>query len=257
MPKNTFVSIRNPNLGTRTERSLISRLSTTLILHTWHYRLYDPHRKKVGDAVTHPYVKFDDYDSYTLLMMPTATDVAKFLKSGVRLGDHHIALVIESGVFSKKQLCENWRADFDNNGMTRGLRRPLGHVARQYVEAGQKDCEGMVIKDAGFYYLWHRGLHMLGGKEAMDAGIYLKRPSHEADICARLSVRAGYRAAVRLPPASSTTPFSPLQDTIPAAMTPGRRKYPVISRLGWVRSVPLLLVPGHAPPQRLRNIVHL
>lgn len=57
--------------------------------------------------------------------------------------------------------------------MVRGLRVPLGHAAKAYKKAGDVDIDGNVLEaeDEGWYYLWHRGLHMLGGQESLNAGI--------------------------------------------------------------------------------------
>lgn len=146
--------------------------------NTDRYALYDPEQENVGDAIDHPHIKFDEYDSYTLFMVADVQTSKLIPQIGVRLHDMHVAIVIESGEFSKKQLNEYWRAEFDANGMTRGLRNPLGHAAKAYKKEGDVDIEGHILKaeDKGWYYLWHRGLHMLGGTGGFERGRLLKTP---------------------------------------------------------------------------------
>lgn len=94
-------------------------------------------------------------------------------------------------------------------GMTRGLRVPLGHAAKVFKDVGQKDVAGNILGEGeqGYYYLWHKGLHLLCGKEGLDAGVYLKRPSLETPICEGLGWKKSGRAVIQLPtghPADST-----------------------------------------------------
>ena len=85
--------------------------------------------------------------------------------------------------------------------MVRGLRVPLGNAAKQYKRAGDQDLDGNVLKkeDEGWYYMWYRGLHLLCGKEGLDAKIYLKRPAFETIRCAGLGWKKGYRAVIQRP----------------------------------------------------------
>ena len=48
---------------------------------------------------------------YTLFMIPTAVEAKGIPVVGVRLNDRHVAIVLESGLFSKKQLNNNWKAE--------------------------------------------------------------------------------------------------------------------------------------------------
>ncbi len=93
--------------------------------------------------------------------LPNTLD--EYCQPCLRLDDMHIAIVLKSGDFSKKQLNTNWRAEFDMNGMPRGSRNPLGHAAKVYKKAGDVDIYGDVLQDfdEGWFYLWHCGLHML------------------------------------------------------------------------------------------------
>lgn len=127
---------------------------------------------------------FADYDEYTLFMLPAVQDIEQIPTRGVRLDDQHIAIVLESSEFSKKQLTTNWQGEFDKNGMTRASRVPLGHAAKAYKNVGDRDIDGKVLREGeeGWYYLWHRGLQMLGGQESLDANIYRQRPSFEKDL---------------------------------------------------------------------------
>lgn len=49
---------------------------------------------------------------------------------------------------------------------------PLGIAAKVYVNVGKTDLIGKVIENGeeGWYYFWWRGVHLLCGKEGMDAG---------------------------------------------------------------------------------------
>ena len=85
--------------------------------------------------------------------------------------------------------------------MTRGLRVPLGHAAKVFKNVGDKDLEGNVlgVGEEGYYYLWHKGLHLLCGKEGLDGGVYTKRPAFEEPICEGLGWKKSTRALVQLP----------------------------------------------------------
>lgn len=173
-----------------------------LKFNTTRYALYNPGLKNVGEHVEHSHVKFDDYNSYTLFMIPDVRYFKEIPTEGVRLDDMHVAILIDSGKFSKKQLNENWRAEFDGNGMVRGMRVPLGHAAKKYKKAGDVDIDGNVLeeKDQGWYYLWHRGLHMLGGQESLDARVHKKRPSFERDLCNGTTFKKSFPAVLQYPP---------------------------------------------------------
>lgn len=71
---------------------------------TTSYPLYNLALKNVGQHVEHPHVKFDDYNSYSLFMIPNVKLVKDIPTTGVRLDDLHVASIIDSGAFTKKQL---------------------------------------------------------------------------------------------------------------------------------------------------------
>lgn len=76
-----------------------------------------PTSQKQTHAGAH--TNFSHYDSYTLFNIPTVTDANLIPTQGVRLSGFHVVIVLESGLFFKKQLNTNWKAEFDQNGMTR------------------------------------------------------------------------------------------------------------------------------------------
>ena len=162
------------------------------------YPLYDPQTKEVGEHIVGAHTSFKQYDNHTLFVLP-GVDVEDVPTRGVRLDDNTVALVI--GKCSKKALNENWKAEFDMAGMTRGLRVPLGHAAKVFKNVGDKDLEGHILSEGeeGYYYLWHKGLHLLCGKEGLDGGIYKKRPAFEEPICAGLGWKKSARALIQLP----------------------------------------------------------
>ena len=135
-------------------------------------------------------------------MIPDVKSVKEIPTEGGRLDDLHVAIVIDSGALSKKQLNQYWKAEFDVNGMVRGLRVPLGHAAKAYKKAGDVDIYGNILEteDEGWYYLWHKGLHMLGGQESLDAGIYKKRPAFEEDLCTGTTFKKAFPAVLQYPP---------------------------------------------------------
>ena len=162
------------------------------------YPSYDPQTKEVGEHIVGAHTSFKQYGKHTLFVLPGVyfKDVPT---RGVRLDDNTVALVIEK--CSKKVLNENWKAEFDMAGMTRGLRVPLGHAAKVFKNVGDKDLEGHVVREGeeGYYYLWHKGLHLLCGKEGLDGGVYTKRPAFEEPICDGLGWKKSARALVQLP----------------------------------------------------------
>ena len=167
-----------------------------------HYELYDPATNDIATPFTGAHTSFENYDGYRLFMVPSALDVKIIPTGGIRLDDMHIAIVLESGEFSNKQLTGNWQGEFDKKGMTRATRVPLGHAAKAWKDIGDKDIDGNVLKagEQGWYYLWHRGLQMLGGQESIDAKMHLQRPSHERDRCTGITWKKGFRAAIQLAP---------------------------------------------------------
>ena len=162
------------------------------------YPLYNPQIKIVGEHNSGAHTSFKQYDDHTLFVLP-AVDIEDVPTRGVRLDDNTVALVI--GKCNREALNENWKAEFDTAGMTRGLRVPLGHAAKVFKNVGDKDIAGNVLAESeqGYYYLWHKGLHLLCGKEGLDAGVYLKRPSFEVPICKGLGWKKSARAIVQLP----------------------------------------------------------
>lgn len=166
-----------------------------------HYELYDP--KEFTDllAVGPPHSIFSQYDGYKLFMLPSVLIADDIPARGIRLDDMHIAIVLESGGYSRRQLGIFWQGEFDKKGMTRASRVPLGHAAKEWKNVGDVDVDGNVLQEGeqGWYYLWHRGLQLLGGQECLDAGLYLQRPSFETDRCAGTTWKKEFRAVIQLP----------------------------------------------------------
>lgn len=182
----------------------VAKLPTAAMLayNTYKYELYDPALKNIGQHSCTAHRSFQYYNSYSLFIIPSVTLAKEIPKEGVRLDDNTVALVIESGDFRKKELNEMWKGEFDSKGMVRGLRVPLGHAAKRYKQQGDMDMEGNVLDagEEGWYYLWYRGLHFLCGQEGLDAGIYLKRPAHEVDLCSGLTWFKSSRAIQQFAP---------------------------------------------------------
>ena len=187
--------------------------SANLMQYTMsHYVIYDAEPGNTGAVYDGVYTSPANFDGYLLFMNPSVTngqDVpAKSLRGGVRIDDFAVAVVLESGLFSKAQLSNNWLSEFDKNGMTRATRVPLGHAAKLYKNVGDKDIDGNILApgDEGWYYAWHRGLQMLGGQESVDAGLEWVRPSFQHDRCTGVTWKKSFPAQVQLPPGHPADP---------------------------------------------------
>ena len=67
-----------------------------------------------------------------------------------------------------------------DNGMIKARRMPLGFAAKIYVQVGDIDRNGHAATQAGWYYKWYRGLHLLYGLEGQ--GEYKHRPDWEREL---------------------------------------------------------------------------
>ena len=194
----------------RTRVTGVAKLPTPgmMTYETSKYELYDPVLKNIGQHWGTAHRSFEDYNSYSLFMIPSVTLAKKIPKEGFRLDDNTIALVIESGEFRKKELNEMWKGEFDLHGMVRGLRVPLGHAAKHYKQQGDMDIKGNVLGagEEGWYYLWCRGLHPLCGQEGLDAKIFKKRPAHEEDLCSGLTWFKSSKAVQQFAPGDPADP---------------------------------------------------
>lgn len=184
------------------------------------YKIYDPASNEKAplprDQKSHH--SFDRYDDFRLYMLPSIKNACEIHceipREGIRLDDMHVATVLGSGLYGKRTLNRFWKAEFDAaHGMTRTTRVPLGHAAKEWKNVGDVDIDGNVLQEGeqGWYYLWHRGIHLLGGQECLDAELYLQRPSDATERCqgTRTTWKSGYRAAVQLPPGDrSDTTFA-------------------------------------------------
>lgn len=187
----------------RVTTGIARRPSTSMLKYsTTHYTLFDPVTKLTGPPIKDVHHTFAQYDDCLLVMVPSLQDAKLIPVNGVRLDDMHVAIVLESGLFSKKQLTANWQGEFDKKGMTRASRVPLGHAAKVYKTVGDTDIDGQTIGkgEEGYYYLWHRGLQMLGGQESINAGMYLQRPSFEKDRCTGTTWKKSHKAAIQFLP---------------------------------------------------------
>ena len=65
--------------------------------------------------------------------------------------------------------------------MTRFDRIPCGHAAKEWKVIEDMDCAGRTIdskEEEGFYYLWRKGTHILGGQESIDTDLFKPRDIH-------------------------------------------------------------------------------
>ena len=159
--KDKSPALSTPSKKKRTVTGSARKPSPAILKFTMdYYDRYDPTIKVAGHNVKGVYVLFIQYSRYKLFMIPSVTIAKNIPKAGVRLDNMHIAIVIESGEFSKKALTTNWQAEFDKNGITRASRVPLGHAVKEWKAVGEVDIYGQVVANGeeGWYYLWHREL---------------------------------------------------------------------------------------------------
>ncbi len=161
-----------------------------------HYHLYDHDKPQRIAPYTAAFVKFGDFDDYTLYINPSLTSVDHVPTAGVRLDDLTLSKVLMT-TMKAKDLHKNWPADLDKNGMPRATRAPLGLAAKTLVSVGDVDVEGDVCgkKDEGYYYLWWRGLHPLCGAEGLSR--YTIRPSFEQPICDGVGFKLSFKATIQ------------------------------------------------------------
>ena len=166
-----------------------------------HYKLYDPTAKNVGGHREDSFNKFGDFDSYTLFMIPTCRTASSVPDKGIRLDDLTVALVGTEG-YSNEKLVSAWRAEFDEKGMVRASRVPLGHAAKVFCKEGDVDLDGHILSkgEEGWYYQWYKGLQLLCGQEGLKAGRYLQRPARERRRVKGLGFKRGCKAVVQLEP---------------------------------------------------------
>ena len=182
--------------------------TTTLLQYqTTSYTQYDPSKNNAAPAVTEKFKSFSQFDDYTLVIDPTITKqnfAEKVPTSGVRLDDRTAAIALLT--MTNKALHDCFPAEFDNAGMIRATRVPLGHAYKKWIEQGLEDVDGNVVTEAGYYYMWWRGLHCMMGKEGLDAGLYKIRPSFESFKCTGFGFKISHKAVIQHQSGSSNDP---------------------------------------------------
>lgn len=98
---------------------------------------------------------------------------------GCRLDDGTLAFLVDKYT-DRKKLHTQWPTEIDSNGMIKARRMPLGFAAKMYVQVGDIDRNGHPATQAGWYYKWYRGLHLLCGLEGQED--YKHRPNWEREL---------------------------------------------------------------------------
>ena len=147
------------------------------------YPLYDPVAQNQG---TGWYGRFRHYNQYwdcPLYINPylKESELDRIPHHGVRLDDLTASKVLRH--FDRKTLHARWPTEFDLKGMIRATRVPLGRAAKRWVYDGERDVEGRLVEEEGWYYLSWRGIHTFMGKEGLDADRYWVRPKDESFKC--------------------------------------------------------------------------
>ena len=147
---------------------------------TSHYAIYNSTKTQPPLAPSGKFKKFAQFDTFTLYINPHLTNIASIPKHGVRLDDMTIYFVLQAYFnkqIKKSDISRYWLADFDQQGMVRATRYPLGNPAKVYVPEGSEDGKGVKVAVGGWYYRWYGNIHVLCGEEGADD--YLVRPSFE------------------------------------------------------------------------------
>ncbi len=163
------------------------------------YQFYDSTNPPDVQPVLHSFVKFGDYNRYSLYVNPYLDNVSDVPTSRVRIDDLTISRIIEH--FKPFILSKNWPADLDKASMVRATRMPLGNAAKVWVNAEDIDVEGNTASQdqEGYYYRWWRGLHCLCGDEGLQADVYRIRPSFEKFLTDGFGFKLSCKAKVQLP----------------------------------------------------------
>ena len=149
-------------------------------------------------------LKSGDYDHYPLY---TGLHATAWFASGyedpplnVRLDDFNVATLLISRPTST--LGEKWPCEFDNKGMPRAMREPIGNPFKLVVKTGDLDVNGYKAKiaDQGWYFGLWKGLHPLLGQEGKDAGLWKIRPSYEKPKCETFGWRKDLKCPLQFPP---------------------------------------------------------
>ena len=176
------------------------------IFDTDYYIIYNATLQNQGPAVDGPFRNYHQFDGHALYINPDlkATELDQIPHSGVRLDDLTASKVLSH--FDCKVLCTRWLAEFDLQGMIRATRMPLGRAAKIWVNRGERGVDGRLVEREGWYYLSWGGIHTLMGKEGLDAGRYMIRPSHESFKCPGLGFKVSDWAEVQLAPEDPADP---------------------------------------------------
>ncbi|KAL8995827.1 MAG: hypothetical protein Q9169_004517 [Polycauliona sp. 2 TL-2023] len=180
--------------------------------HTNFYERYDKNLKNVGPPAEKFKMNLKIWNNYTLVVDPTML-LSELPRKGVRVDDYIAGKLLMSD-HSNDELYGYWPGEFDQEGMIRAMRIPLGHASKTWREVGERgidvDSDGnrKAVKQGqqGWYYDWWRGLHCLMGKEGNDAEMYWTRPSHEEFKCEGMTFKTDCKAVVQLPTGDPNDP---------------------------------------------------
>ena len=141
---------------------------------------------------------YEPFATWRLVTGPAIRSFRDVPIGGVRVDDQVAAMLIRE--MRRKEL-QQWLADFDQGGMVRSTRIPLGRAARGYFSVGDRDVDGNVLGpgEEGYYYLWQHGIHLLCGDEGWRNDLYRKRPCREKEVPEKLVFRKGYKAVSQDP----------------------------------------------------------
>ena len=173
---------------------------------TNHYRIYDATTQNQGAAVGGAFRHFGQYDGYALYINPNLkdTELDQIPHSRVRVDDLTASKVLSH--YNYSILRTRWPAEFDQKGMIRATRVPLGRAAKRWVNRGERDVDRNLVVKEGWYYLSWGGIHTLMGKEGLDVDRYRVRPSFKNFKCPGLGFKRSDWAEVQLAPEDPSDP---------------------------------------------------
>ncbi len=143
------------------------------------------------------FIRYSDYDHLDLFTDANVKRVAEIPHGRtVRLDDFAVHLVGEGAGVQERS--DNWPPEFNEDGMIRASRMPLGLAAKVWASAGDVDIDGNKVLEDGWYYVWYRGIHLLCGHEGLKKKLYMIRPRYEKKY--ETGFKVGSMAVIQLPP---------------------------------------------------------
>ena len=152
---------------------------TELLYDTQHYVPFDYAYRNPEPPILRTYAGHGVYDEYALSLNQGIRSGHQ-LPAGkpVRLDDYGCYLAARDT--DVRALYQSFGSEFDRYCNIRATRVPLGNAAKKFCDVGDVDMDGKIVEfgEHGWYYLWWRGIHLLCGREGLQAGMYRVRAAN-------------------------------------------------------------------------------